>query len=614
LPSVSFIFITVHTEVEILCEYNKHFPCDIIIDNFPFLFLFYKTMSRITLPIALPITLLIVLMLLTFSVSGCKHTTENSADNEGLTPPARKILFYQCPMDPSVTSQDPKAKCTICGMRLGPVYEDSGESGTNSEDTLKLSASTASIIGVETAEVKKDVLKKTLRVAGIITNDETTYRILSARVPGRIEKLYVNQVGIDVAKDQPLAEIYSPDVLTAQRLYYENVKVYQTGTNAISRSELETSREKLLSFGLEEHDIKKLEETGKPKERLTIFAPFDGTVVSRKVFEGQYVAENDNLFEIGDFSSLWFVFDAYESDLPLLRINQTVEVTLTSLPNETVSAPITFIDPNLNGETRTARVRVVLPNPQRRILNRQTANGIVNTETPPVLQIPRSAVLYTRDKPVVYVAVKEPDSIASGSYQLREVVAGTVGDDNIEIVSGLNEGESVVVQSALILDSQAQLKSAGSKTASGGQQTAEKTVVSSAPLLATTLPESFILAVETVTSDLSSDKLDDYNKHLPDVLEKYNELPKEVRLVLKPFADKLTTGNTLKEVRMPFEPFSNATADIVRGQPKDKRQAFIFQCPMSPVLGTARWIQPENEECLNPFFGEEMLNCGQEIK
>ncbi|MDR0869322.1 MAG: efflux RND transporter periplasmic adaptor subunit [Planctomycetaceae bacterium] len=555
-------------------------------------------------------------LIIVLFLAGCQH-------NAGQTPAAngssgRKILYYQCPMDPQVTSQDPKAKCTVCGMKLGPVYADSNESaGTSSaaNNVLKLSAATASVIGIETMPVQKGILQKTLRVAGFIVSDETKQRVLSARVPGRIEKLYVNQVGIDVRKNQPLAEIYSPDVLTAQRLYLENYRIIQSGTGAVTKSELASSREKLLAFGLEESDIQKLEETGEPKKTLEILAPFDGTVISRNAYEGQYVDANSHLFDLADLSVLWFVFDAYESDLPLLKMNQKVSVTLNSLPNETVDAPITFIDPTLNEETRTAKVRVVLPNPQRRILNRQTANGLVHIEWHEGLLISRSAVLYTREKPVVYVAVN-PGGLPHGNtdYQIREIAVGQTGDNDVEVAAGLNEGENVVTQAALLIDSQAQLMRIVSTGDLSPQKTQHGGTSSAVNVVNAVLPDDFITSVLGITSALSADKLDDYNAALPKVLEELTKMPEEVQKQLEPFASKLKTGKTLKEVRVPFEPFSNAVADVVRAQESGKRQAFIFQCPMSPVLGTARWIQEKNGETLNPFFGEEMLNCGSEIE
>jgi Cu(I)/Ag(I) efflux system membrane fusion protein len=530
------------------------------------------------------------------------ETSHHSATANGTEP---KIKFYQCSMDPQIISDKP-SKCTICGMNLAPIYEDSGTESQNI-DTTKLSESISSVIGVASAPARVDSLRRTLRIAGVISNDETQQRILSARVPGRIEKLHINQVGVEVVHNQPLAVIYSPDVLTAQRLYLENFRLGKTGVKAISISEIATSREKLLALGLADEDIKHLEETDKPDSMLILRAPFDGTVVTRKVYEGQYVNVNDELFEIGDFSSLWFIFDAYERDLPLLKLNQPVTVIFASLPGENVTAPITFIDPNLNETTRTARIRVVLNNPQRRILHRQTANGMVHIETEPALLIPRSAVLYTHEKPAAYV------DLGGGAYQFRQLELGKTGDSDVEILGGIEEGEKVVTQAALLIDSQSQL----SHFATVKEET-EKPTEQESPLSKLTepviLPEHFVRTMISVTSALSSDNLAEYQKILPDLLEAFHQLPQEVHDILTPFAKKLVSGKNLKEARQPFEPFSNIVADIVRKQPAAVRQAKIFQCPMSPVLGTARWIQDNNVETRNPFFGSEMLNCGVELQ
>lgn len=527
-------------------------------------------------------------------------TVSNSAE--------RKILFYQSPMHPWITSDKP-GKCTICGMALAPVYEgdDTNSAVSGGSGFIKLAESTASVIGVASTPVRTAPLHRTLRVAGVISEDETRHRILSARVPGRIEELHVNQVGVEVVHNQPLAVVYSPDVLTAQRLYLENRRVGASG--AVSASEIASSREKLLAYGLVEEDIQKLEQTGTPEAILVIRAPFDGTVVSRKAYEGQYVDVNDELFEIGDFSSLWFIFDAYERDLPLLKTGQNVDVTLTSLPGETVTAPIAFIDPNLNESTRTARVRVVLPNSSLRILHRQTANGTVHIESAPTLLIPRSALLYTREQPAAYV------DLGGGAYQFRQLTLGHIGDTEAEILAGLNEGEKVVTQAALLIDSQSQL--AHIATVSGISEEMDKPDSPAASPVTlttpTTLPPELIESVLKITEALASDRLDDYQKHLPAVLEAVHQTQDTVHDILMPFAEKLVSGTDLKDARRPFEPFSNAVADIVRTQPEAERQAKIFQCPMSPVLGTARWIQKNNAETRNPFFGSEMLDCGVEL-
>ncbi|MDR1053367.1 MAG: efflux RND transporter periplasmic adaptor subunit [Planctomycetaceae bacterium] len=554
--------------------------------------------------------LLIFVMLLAgaagWFLSQNRHIWQHGSGN-GAETVERKILFYQSPMHPWITSEKP-GKCTICGMALAPVYE--GDATVNSNaDFIKLTETTRAIIGVASTPARTEPLKRTLRVAGVISDDETQHRILSAQVPGRIEKLHVNQVGIDVISGQPLAEIYSPELQTAQRLHLENLRIYSTGTGAVALSELATGREKLLLLGMLEEDIKKLEDTKKPDPIIVVRNLAEGTVISRKAYEGQYVNVNDELFEIGNFSSLWFVFDVYESSLSLIRLNQKVNISLPSFPEETFTAPITFIDPSLNDMTRTARVRVVIPNPQKRILNRQTANGIINIETEPLLVVPRSSILYTRNVPIAYV------DLGDGAYQLRQVHLGKTGDDNVEVISGIKEGEKVVTQAALLIDSQTQLAhitDSPNTTQKDNSENTEKTAPKlTSPVI---LPDKLVETMVAATNALSLDNLADYQKQLPVLLDLVNQTTGEVREILLPLSEKLTAGKELKEARYPFEPFSNSFADIVRLQPAEKRQAKIFQCPMSPVLGTARWIQNQNNEVLNPFFGSEMLNCGVELQ
>lgn len=499
----------------------------------------------------------------------------------------RRIKFYQSPMHPWITSDKP-GKCTICGMTLAPVYE--GDAGYGSGgDLVTLPSTSGSVIGVETAESRLAPLARTLRVNGVLDDDETLHRVLSARTPGRIEKLYVDQIGATVRAGEPLATLYSPDVYAAQRVYIER---FVAGPDATTVSELSAARERLLELGLVDADIRRIEQTRKPESTVEIRAPFDGVVISRTAYTGAYVKDTDPLFEIGDFSRIWFIFDAYEPDLAFLKVGQTVDVSTPSLPGQTLSAPIAFIDPNLDPMTRTARVRVVLDNSDRRLLHRQTGTALVHVDSPETLLVPRSALILTRGKPLVYV------DKSGGAYEPRAVRTGRVGDADVEILAGLKPGERVVTQGALLLDAQSQVSGHATPPAEQPRDEAKPAVAVSRDLA---------LAAADAASALASDDLAAYAKLLPTLA------PSDQPAVLAPLSAKLVAAPDLAAARAAFEPWSTALADLMLAQPAAKRGVTVFQCPMSPVLGKGRWLA-RDAKLRNPFFGSEMLECGEELK
>lgn len=522
----------------------------------------------------------------------------NSALQPSATASARKVKFYQSPMHPWIKSDQP-GKCTICGMDLVPVYE--GDAGFETKGGLvTLTPATASVIGVQTSEVRRGPLTRTLRVTGVVDDDETLHRIISAHVAGRIEKLFVNQVGTQVAAGAPLATLYSPEIQTAQRVYIERMRAGPSGFTASERAE---ARERLLAMGLLPEEITQLEETGQPTATITVHASYGGTIITRAAYEGQYVETHDKLFELGDFSQLWFIFDAYEADLAWLHIGQPVEVSTPSLPGSGLIAPITFIDPNLNESTRTARVRVVLDNPDRKLLHRVTATGRVQIATDEALLVPRSAVLHTQAKPQVYV------DKGSGAYEPRTLELGRVGDDFYEVRTGLREGEHVVTQGALLLDGQAQL----AHSASGDSPPAPESHAADIETL-----KPLVLATADAADALASDDLERYQKQLPALQNAFAAyvaaFPDAAKGPLAQFANGLKPDPDIKAARRSFEVFSTAIADLaIAAHLHHSGAVKIYQCPMSPVLGTGRWLQ-RGEPLRNPFFGSAMPDCGEEIK
>lgn len=517
------------------------------------------------------------------------------------------VHLYRCPMHPAVQSDHP-GKCTICGMNLVEVSLNAQPSTLDSSaPTIALSASQVTTIGVATTRVSRQPLARTLRVTGRIDDDDTRHRILAARVPGRVEKLFVLYPGQVVEASAPLATIYSTDVLTAQRVFVERLK----SGEAAPAAERSAARERLLELGLTAPDITELERTLQPTALLTVRAPMSGTVVAKKVYEGQYVQTSDDLFEIGDFSKMWFVFDAYEQDMPWLRVGQTVDITTRAFPGEVITAPIDFIDPNFNETTRTTKVRVVIPNPHsglngesHTLQHRVLAEGHVEVDASTVLAAPRSAVLDSGTGPVAYV------DLGDNRYEQRKLRLGRRGDSLVEILSGLDDGDRVVTNGALLLDAQAQLaREASTHThSSAGLRPATEQLAAPAGRTdagaTSASPLSTLAAAAIDAADaLASDDYARYEKNFSSfaaATQAYPALP------------KLELGTDLKAARRSFEPWSTAVADLLKPQ-RAQLGLKIFQCPMSPVSHTGRWVQ-RGEPLKNPFFGSSMANCGDEVR
>ena len=499
---------------------------------------------------------------------------------------------FQCAMHPWIKS-DHAGKCTVCGMDLAEV----AAAANTPDGVVALPASSLTAIGVETTTVARQPLLRTVRVNGRIDDDDTSHRILSARVPGRVEKLFVNYVGAAVEADAPLATIWIPEMLTAQRVFVERTK---SGDAAFTGSERAAAREMLQQLGLSASDIGALEKNLVPSPYVTVRAPGAGTVVSKFVYEGQYVQASDRLFEIGDFSHMWFVFDAYEQDIPWIKLGQKIEITTRAVPGEVIHTTVEFIDPNFSEASRTTRVRATLPNPHfsvdgepHRLPHRVLAEGTVLVESPAVLAAPRSAVLDSGRGPVAYVA------LGDGRFEQRTLTLGRRGDALVEVLAGLQENDSVVTTGALLLDAQAQLtREAGPHDHS----TAMNATAPSPPPAATDKFSILAAAALDAADALGSDDFARYRKIFPALAPASAAFPT---------LPKLALGDSLKAARTSFEPWSTAVADVLKPH-RAQLGLKIFQCPMAPVLGKGRWVQ-RGQPLKNPFFGSSMPDCGEEI-
>ena len=527
---------------------------------------------------------------------------------------SRKILYYQSPMHPWVKSDKP-GRCTICGMELSPIYE--GDKGFDSDSPLIiLSKDGVVTAGVETAAVVRAPIRRTIHVAGMIDDDETTHRKISATVDGRVEKLFVNFVGAEVTEGQPLATLYS----TMLRMAFSEYQVVAQQQPSPQREKLLAGvRDRLVRLGLAPADIDSLRDKASPPSEMKILAPATGTVVVSKVYAGQYVKEGDVLFEIGDFSKMWFVFDAYERDLTWMKMGDEVEITTAALPGKVLKAPIVFIDPTINSATRSAKIRVVLDNPavidplkhRHQLLHKLYADGRIRTVSEPVLAVPRNAVLWPTGSPLVYVEKSE------GAYEPREIELGRAGDDIWEVTAGLKEGEKVVTSGNLLLDSQAQIN----RPPKAIGWTATSAVLTDAQQSAA---RAFFDAEARLVDVLSGGKIEEWKTGVETLRASVDMLSHEfgpaVDAIRK--ASNLPFSTDLKVLRAGFYPLAEATADFAisfRMAHPEFTKLFVFECGMAggaiPGLPkeTGRWVQMTSP-VRNPWYGAEMLSCGTEIK
>ncbi len=525
---------------------------------------------------------------------------------------ARKVLYYQSPMHPWVKSDKP-GRCTICGMELSPVYE--GEAGLSADPSLiTLGKQGVTVTGIETAPVVKRTIRRTIRVAGTVDDDDSAHRRLSAPADGRIEKLFVSFADPEVAAGQTLATLYSPSL---RNLFADYPLIARQPASAQREQLMASIRERLLRVGLSAAELDTALATDKVPMELKILSPIAGTVVTRKVYQGQYVKEGDLLFEVGDFSKMWFVFDVYERDLPWVRTGAAVEITTPALPGRVLRAPVAFIDPNLSPETRSAKVRVVLDNPltnepgkhRHELLHKLYAEGRISSETAPTLTVPRNAVLWPAGRPIVYVEK------GAGIYQPREVQVGVAGDESWEIVGGLDEKDRVVTNGNLLLDGQSQINRPPEPPTTPRLTLAE-------PQRKAAL--NFLAAISSLGEALAADRAADFL-----VIAKTLSVP--TAALGKQFgarAEKLTAlaklpdTDEIKAQRAAFYPLSEAAADFalaLRREDDGFDSVKIFACDMakgavpSAPKERGRWIQTSSK-LKNPWWGAEMLECGAEVR
>ncbi|MEA2165670.1 MAG: rane fusion protein copper/silver efflux system [Thermoanaerobaculia bacterium] len=346
-----------------------------------------------------------------------------------------------------------------CGMKLVPVYDDAAPADTTTNvrgySGVTVSEPKQQLIGVKLAIAELRNLGRTTRAAGRIALDERRVAQVHTKLEGIVETLNANFVGQPVRRGDPLLSLYSADLLATQN----ELLLAQRNKSDLGRTLAASARTRLRLWDMSDADIDRVARSGKPMRDVVLRSPVTGVVLAKSAVLGARAIPSDTLFEIGDLSHVWVLADVYESDLASLRVGTPAQVVVAG---QTLPTRVTFIGPMIAAQTRTANVRLELENPNGLLKPDMYADVILQQPIGNVIAVPDSAVMNTGTRSVVFVAG------ADGAFEPRGVVTGAKVQGFYEIRSGLAAGERVVTDANFLVDSESRLKSAISKTTTGG--------------------------------------------------------------------------------------------------------------------------------------------------
>ncbi len=389
-------------------------------------------------------------------------TAGQGAAMGGASKPAgeRKILYWYDPMHPAYKSDKP-GTAPDCGMDLVPKYADDGGGQEMAAGTVNIANAKQQLMGVRTAMVEQKPVVRDIRTTAQIVPDETRIAHIHVKVPGFVEKVYVDFVGQMVKKGQPVFTLYSPDMVATQEEYLIAKRGEQTLGGAPyqevsqgAQSLLRSARQRLKLWDISDAQIKKLDETGEVSKTVTIHSPITGFVTDRKVFPNVSVTPDMDLYVVSDLSRIRAMADIYQYELPFVKVGQRAQLQLSYYPGKTYSGRITYIYPSMDPTTHTAKVRIEIPNPGFELKPQMFADAEIKVDYGNKILIPQDAVLNSGTEQTVFV-------VRDGSnFEPRKVTLGPAVDGNVVILSGLKAGETIVTSGNFLIDSESRMKSA----------------------------------------------------------------------------------------------------------------------------------------------------------
>jgi Cu(I)/Ag(I) efflux system membrane fusion protein len=385
--------------------------------------------------------LIFLLLLFAFACSGNDDSKKNSN------------VYWTCTMHPQVHENGP-GTCPICGMDLIKKVVDSGNVDSSSNDMksmkgmITLTPKQQILANVSTVKVRMQNLVKELNAYSYLDFVEQSRKTIPAKFNGRIEKLFVDKTGDYIKKDEPLFEVYSPDLVQAQNDYL----IALSNSKNANRSFIEASKRKLELLGFTQKQVDDLTNTGKINLTITYYSPVSGTVIEKKVQEGMYVNEGTPIYDVAELSTLWNIAEVNETDLSNVKVGSPVKLKLNAYPGEEFTGKVTFIYPVINSQTRTVKVRSEFSSLNNKLKPQMYGETIFSINAGRGLLVPANSIIFAGERTVVWIKTSD------GMFEASEVTVGEKFGHNYQILSGLNEGDEIAATGGFLIDSESQLK------------------------------------------------------------------------------------------------------------------------------------------------------------
>ena len=562
------------------------------------------------------------------------HEGHNHSQTENV-----EQTIWTCSMHPQI-KQDKEGDCPICGMDLIPLKTNENIEEADPNE-IQMTQSAMKLAEVQTFIVEKGAAEKSVHLLGKVKPDERNIALLTARFGGRIEKLYVNYTGQYVRKGQKLASIYSPELNTAQQELLDAAKYKEENP-----SFYKATRNKLKLWELTDAQIDTIEQSDEPSIYFDILSPISGTITRRDVALGNYIREGNPLFEVINLSRVWIMFDAYESDLPWIKMGDEVSFTLQSLPGKTFTSKVSYIDPFINANTRVAQVRIEMKNSNLKFKPEMFVNGILQSKTASnseQLLIPKTSILWTGKRAVVYVRVPNRET---PSFIYREITLGAEAGSFYVVADGLEAGEEIASNGVFKIDASAQLlgkpsmmNPKGGKVSTGHNHGKTKmtdkemeamddekidisysneTDIKFKTQLGTfvnaylKMKDAFV-ATDEKTVEKEAKKALSALKNI-DMKLLNGDSHIEWMKLLKPIQENLNGIINMKGIEMKRSHFSivsnKTTTSIEKFGIHTDEPVYLEFCPMAFDNKGAFWVS-KDKEIKNPYFGDKMLKCGE---